>query len=610
MNLLKKYFIFILFCFISFNTSLIADEIPDDMAIAMQFFEQGEYAKAIDYFKKLANSEASFFDIYDSYIQSLRVLNDVKGEEALIHKAYLISGKNPLYLFQLALLYDRIGDEKNVQKQLAKSLQAVKNNSFQIQQITLSLIELGKFEWAQKVYFRGREVFKNPDLYTLELAYIQGKMGNYEGMVISFIQYLSGHPNDISSIIHLLDTDVEDPKKAEILESQLLIAIGKNKADRAALEMLVWLYKKQEDYASALDQIRSLDLLRNGNGAEVLEVARLAYREKDYKTAAKAYKYIIERGINYPYYSVASLELISTQKAMVLQKKNYTQDDLMELKGSYLRLIGSPNQASQIAMAKIDLADLEARYFFHSDSAISILDGLIHEKGISKDIIANAKLDLGDYYIMNEEPWEAILLYTQVAKEFKGTPTGEEAKFRNARLSYFKGDFEWALTQLKVIKGNTFELISNDAIELASFISDNYNQDYEEDKVAMKSYSEMDLLFFENKLQQANQLADMMLLNFPGHPLEDDIYFMKAKISSKLQDFDSKEKFLLKIIEQFPTSILADNAVFQLAELYEYQLNLPDKAMSFFEKILLDYPDSIFTIEARKRYRFLRGDKL
>ncbi|MCO5231323.1 MAG: tetratricopeptide repeat protein [Chitinophagales bacterium] len=610
MNLFKRCFILILCCISSFNTLLSAQESKDDMAIAMQFYEQGEYEKAIDLFKKLSGNSETFFDIYDSYIESLKALKDEKGEENLINKAYLVSGEQPLFLFQLALFYERIGNEKGAQKQLSKSLQAVKNNSYQIQQIALFLIDAKKFDWTKQLYLRGQEVFKKPEIYTLELAYIEGKMGDFEAMVSSFVQYLSGHPNDLYAIINLLDTEVEDKKKADILEAQLLAAIGRNKEDLAALEMLTWLYKKQEDYASAYSQIRSLDLLKKGNEEQMLEIARLAFREKDFKTALKAYKYLIEKGENNPYFSIANLEYISTQKSIILQKKNYTQEDLLQLKDSYLRLINGRIQPSQIAMAKIDLADLEARYFYNTDSAIAILSKLINEKDIHKDLIATAKMDLGDYYIMNNEPWESILLYTQVAKDFKGTPIGEEAKYRNARLSYFKGDFDWALTQLKVIKGNTFELISNDAIELASFISDNYNQDYEEDKAAMKSYSEMDLLFFQNKLEQANKIADLMLLNYSGHPLEDDIYFMKAKISEKLQDLESKEKNLFHIVEHFPTSILADDALFQLAELYDYQLNIPEKAMNYYEKILLDYPDSIFVIDARKRYRFLRGDKL
>ena len=84
---------------------------------------------------------------------------------------------------------------------------------------------------------------------------------------------------------------------------------------------------------------------------------------------------------------------------------------------------------------------------------------------------------------------------------------------------------------------------------------------------------------------------------------------MKAKIGDKLKDYPTEEKYLLKIIDEFPTSILADNALFQLASLYENQVLDLEKAKTYYEKIILEYPDSIFTIVARKRYRYLRGDQ-
>ncbi|HUH74936.1 MAG TPA: hypothetical protein VLZ75_11100 [Chitinophagales bacterium] len=609
MKLLCKNLIFI-WCLTFGLVQAQTNNTQQSIQLAQQFQEKGEYDKAVDIYKKLEGNSEVFFEIYEEYKTALRQLKDSKTEEALINKAYLISGKDPIHLFQLALFFEETKSEKETQKQLDKALKALKNNSYQIYQITRLLMDSNHPEWAKQVFLKGKEVFKDPKAFDLDLAYIEGIIGNFRSMSFSLIQYAISNPTEINNVTQLIESSIEKKDNADIFEEELLRVIGKDQKAWPAIELLAWLYKKQEDYASAFDQIRSLDLLRGEDGAQVIDLARLAQREKDDRTASKAYNYIIQKGKNHPYYYTASLEIINSQKRLAFQKANFNLEDLLKLKESYLEIIQENFNSYNTAKAKIELADLEAKYLFQIDSAIALMLEVTEDINTPREFLAEAKLDLGDYYIMNGEDWESTLLYTQIAKAYKGTPTGEEAKFRNARLAYFKGDFDWALTQLKVIKANTFELISNDAIELASFISDNYNQDYNEDKAAMKSFSEMDLLYFQNKWSDANKIADLMLLNYKGHPIEDDIFLMKAKIGERLKDYTTEEKYLLQIVEQFPSSILADKALFQLAALYENQLSNLEKAKSYYEKIILDYPDSIFTIDARKRYRYLRGDQL
>lgn len=590
--------------------SLSAQTPLENIQMAHQFFEQGEYEKAIDLYRKAPADVDVFFDIYENYLNALIQLKSHKEVESLIQKAYLLSGKNTSYLIDLALFYHQISEEKSAEKQFDKALSSLSKNGYEIPDIINKLLEHQQYDWAKRIYVKAKDIFKDPNAFELELAYISGLQGDFEAMSNSFVNHLLYQPQDLYRIIQLMDNSVEDRSKADILETHLLQAIGKNKEAWPAIELLAWLYNKQEDYASALDQVKSLDLLRNEDGSKVIELARLAFREKDFRTATRAYQYILQKGKNQPYYATASLEMINTQREVVFHKKKYEKEDLLQLKNSYEQLIADNLNAYNTTVAKIELADLEARYLFQTEAAIQLLLEVVNDRHAIKDLLVKAKLALGDYYIMNGEHWESTLLYTQVEKEYKGTPLGEEAKYRNARLSYFKGDFDWALTQLRVIKGNTFELISNDAIELAVFISDNYNQDYEQDKAAMKNFSEMDLLYFQNNLEEADKIANMMLVNYQGHPIEDDIYYMKSKISKKRQQYEEVEKYLLKIYEDYPKSIMSDDAVFQLAELYEHQLSQIEKAQTFYEKILLEYPDSIFTIEARKRYRLLRGDKL
>jgi len=225
---------------------------------------------------------------------------------------------------------------------------------------------------------------------------------------------------------------------------------------------------------------------------------------------------------------------------------------------------------------------------------------------MQKDLLGKAKLYLGDYYIIADQPWESLLLYTQVEKAEKGNPLGEEAKFRNAKLAYYKGDFEWAQTQLKIIKANTSEFISNDAIDLSVFILDNLNTD--DTDVAMLKFAKADLLRYQNKLDEAEDTLNFIIKNYPQTALQDDILFLKYKIEKDRQHYDKAADYLQQVVDNYGTDILADNALFYLGDIYQNFLRDDEKAKGFYEKIILDYKDSTFSIEARKRYRKLRGD--
>ena len=66
--------------------------------------------------------------------------------------------------------------------------------------------------------------------------------------------------------------------------------------------------------------------------------------------------------------------------------------------------------------------------------------------------------------------------------------------------------------------------------------------------------------------------------------------------------------FLESIIEDYSYDLLADNAIYQLALLKEERLDAKEEAMELYKKLMTDFPDSLFVVESRKRFRALRGD--
>ena len=177
-----------------------------------------------------------------------------------------------------------------------------------------------------------------------------------------------------------------------------------------------------------------------------------------------------------------------------------------------------------------------------------------------------------------------------------------------AQTSYFKGDFTWAKAQLKVLKGSTTQLIANDAVDLFLTITD--NEPVDSIPSGLIQYSKAELLAFQNKTQEAIDTLKIINTNFKGQPIEDEALFKQAKLYTKLGLFKEAIVNLKKVIALNPEGILIDDAYYNLAELYNNQLNNSEKALEYYQKIIFDHSSSIYLVDARKKYRKLRGDKV
>ena len=228
--------------------------------------------------------------------------------------------------------------------------------------------------------------------------------------------------------------------------------------------------------------------------------------------------------------------------------------------------------------------------------------------GIEEYDLAECKLEYADVQLLLGNVWESLLYYSQVEKDFKEHPLGHEAKLRRAKISYYQGDFQWAQAQLATLKASTSKLIANDAMELSLLITDNYNLDTTE--IAMRAFALGDFLVYQQKYDDAIIKYDSVLIAFSGHTLTDEIYLRKSEIYYLQNKYDLALSELKRIEEDWEYDILADDALYKRAKIYDDILDDKENSMKIYEHILLEHNSSIYVAESRKRFRELRGDNL
>jgi tetratricopeptide (TPR) repeat protein len=581
-----------------------------DIELAEYYYRNGEYEQARLYYEKIWKSDKSN-RVYENYLGTLVALGDLPVAEDLIKKKLKSKGDNSVVYIDLGSLYLQFNKPEEANKQFDEALKELQPGRSQAIRLANAFIKLNLFDYALASYERGQKITKDGYLFHFEIANVQGMMGQHEAMVNSFIELLVESPNYIQTVQNSLTrtlNPIENEASGEMLRVKLLQATQKYPNEAIFSEMLIWLFNQRKEFYAALTHAKALDQRFNENGLRVMEIGNMALRNEDWDAAAAAYSYVVSKGPTSEYFVSARSEMLRAKLASLTASILPEQAAFKALADDYEQALLDLGKVANTAGMMKELAHIYAFHLQDPKRAAEILEEAIALPGIYDQLQAQCKLELADILLLDGDIWEASLLYSQVELTYKEDVLGAEAKFRNARISYFTADFDWAQAQLDVLKASTTKLISNDAIDLSLLITDNYNMDTT--TVPMRLYAEADLLSYQNRWNEANAKLDSILTVFPGHTLKDEILMMKARMYLARGEFATAEAQLNEVLELHFTDILADDALFMLAELNERVYENTEKAMELYKQLMADYPGSLFVVESRKRFRQLRGDQL
>lgn len=600
-----KYILFLFtFAFLHLNTSA---QTNTDLQLAQQFYDNKEFDKALDYYEKLYNKVSSE-EFYTPYLNCLLELKEFKTAEKVIKKQIKRNPERPDLFIDLGTVYERAEDSGKAKNTWELAIKSIKHDD-QVFIVAKAFIAIKQYDYAILTYLRGRKMAENDYPFSFELADVYAIKGDKMAMINEYLDVLESQDSYIQSVQNALQTSFgneADSKQNELLKGELLKRIAKNPDKTILSELLIWMQIQQKDFEGAFIQAKALDKRKKEDGNRIMNLAKLCTQNESYDVAVKAYQYVISKGPDNFFYANARMELLDVSYQKIVLKGNYNLIDLTELEKNYQITITELGKSANTAPLLKKLAHLQAFYLNKPADAITLLEEAISLPQLALPIQAECKLELADILLMTGDIWEASLRYSQVEKSFKYDAIGQEAKFRNARISYYTGDFMWAQAQLDVLKGATAKLIANDAMDLSLLISDALAIDT--NIAPLMIFSRADLLAFQNKDEQAKITLDSINTLFPNHALADDILYRKAQIELKHARYTEAAAYYDTIVKNYGDDILGDDALFKLAGLNENQFKNLDKAKELYQQLLIKYPGSLYVVEARKRFRKLRGD--
>jgi len=589
-----------------------------DLQLAQKYYIDAEYEKAILYYNKIAKEPNYKLKIYNNYYSSFIELKQFKNAEKLC-KDIIKDFPNKLStVVDLGLLYglDNKLDKKS--QIFDKAIKQISDKTLYNDALDLGLAfeKIGDTDRALSTYLTFESSSKrNIFSFHEKTALLYNKKGEISKMINTFFEMLDQSDNFLNTVQNGLINSIDfqnNLKEKEILRKFIIKKIQSEPKKTIYIELLSWFYMANNDYENAFTQIKSLDKMLNINGTKVLELGNISLNNKNYNIAVKSYQYVIENS------SVLENKLeAKNKKLLAIKRKLLTGnfilvEELKELKSNYITTLSQldiSNNTFNNSIRKynllVDLSEIEAYYLDDVSAAKQHLNTAILIPRLKEKLKAEAKLKLADILVLEDNIWEASLKYLQIEKQFKDDQLGHLAKFKNAQVYYFSGEYEWCQSQLDVLKASTSKLIANDALELSVLISDNFNMDTSE--IAMKLFSYADMLSAQQQYSEAILLYDSVLNNFKNHSLNDEILFRKAKIHLKQNNYSQAINNLLEIEKKFPNSILLDNSLFLAGCIYQENIKDFDSAKKYFKTILFEHQGSLYTAEARKRFRKLAG---
>lgn len=606
----RNYFL-IFVCFLFSQIIYAQTTISANEQLAQQYYERKEYDKAVDYFEKLYDKNPDTF--FGQYQKCLLEIKDYSKAEKIIKKQIKRNPSATHLYVSLGNLYKIQGNTSKEKEQYDKAVKELIPEQNYIFPLAHAFEDAELFDYAIEVYLKGRKAQKEVYPFYYEMAEVYKKKNDLKAMINEYLDAIAFRESELYTAQSNLQQSLGyDDKNGgfnnPLLKQELQKRIQQSPDKTVFSEFLIFIQNQQKDFEGSFVQTKALDKRKKEDGYRLMDLAKLCLSNSNYEVAEKCYQYVISKGETNPYYDVASIEKLNANYLKLTTMTVPTYSDVVSLSAEMHTAIIKYG-ISNLSLPIIKKNALLKAYFLNMPAeAISDLENVVAKYTFDKNTVAEIKLDLGDMNVLVGNIWDASLLYSQVEKDpnFKYEPIGQEAKFKNAKLSYYSSDFKWAKAQCDILKGATSKTIANDALDLSLIITDAIGIDTNE--VPLSMFSSAELLIQQHQYEKAIARLDSINLDFSNHTLGDDIYYKKAEIYKRIGNYQEAIKMYQNIIEFYPTELYGDDALFKEAELQEYFTKDVAKAKILYEEMLTKYPGSIYVVEARKRYRQLRGD--
>jgi len=567
--------------------------------LANNYFDRGEFEKALVSYEELLKSQQGNTNYFQRVVECYQQLQQYEKAEKAI-QARLDKYRQNTLLVELGYNYQLQKNQEKANKYFDQAIDKIKKNAPEAYGIAYTFERKALFDYALLAYKTALET--DPKLsFNFQMAMIYGQKGEPDLMIETYLLEAYQNPQNLPIIQNQLSrfmTEDADANFNDSLKKALLLRAQKTQ-DVFWNDFLSWFFVQQKEYGKAFIQQKAIYKRNPDSFSNIVNLAQMAISDNDQDSASEILTFVLE--------NTNDLELLMQAHSYLLEMKidRATAKDYPEITATFDRLI----KEFGVSPYTLELLELEADFIaFHlnnPEKAKMILKNAM-EMPVNRYQMSDLKMQMADILLFEEKFNQALIYYSQVSEDMSGDVIGQEAQLKTAKTSYYKGDFEWASHQLKVLKSASTQLIANDALDLFLLISDNTVED--STQVALKKFARADFLLYQNKKTEALAQFQLILKEHKGETIEPVTLLRIGKTYEKMGDFTKALDQYAYILNNHKDCIYRDEALYYSAEIYNINLNDAEKAKPLYEEIIFKHEDSIYFVDSRNKYRKLRGD--
>jgi len=567
--------------------------------LAQYYYDKGDFEKAKISFEELLKATPQNYQYFIRIVDCYQQLQDYSVSEKLINER-LDKYKQSSLLVELGYNFQLQKNEASAKKYYDEAIERIKKNPNEVYGIANSFERKVLLDYALKSYQTAMEIAPNFN-FNYQIALLYGQLSNTEMMISTFLDEAFANPQNSIQIQNQLArfmVEEGDENFNETLRKALIIRAQKNQ-DVFWNHYLSWFYVQQKEFGKAFIQEKAVYKRNPDSLSDILNLGQLAIEEDDPETAIEILGFVLENS--------KDLELLIQANSYLLEMKieKAQEKDFATINNELNHLLTE----FEISPFTLSLQLLQAHFVAFKLKKPEEGRAIIKKAlGLQLNAYeeAQAQMELADILLFEEKFNQALIYYSQIEENLKNDVLAHEASLKAAKTSYFQGDFVWALKQFKELKAASTQLIANDAMEYFLLINDNTVAD--STQTALKQFAKGDYLLYQNRNQEAIAQFQAILKSFEGQEIEAVTLLRLGKIYEKQGEYNLALSQYQNIIDHHSDGIYIDEALYFSAEIYNNKLQQPDKAKLLYEKIIFNHQDSIYFVEARKKYRQLRGD--
>lgn len=602
--MIKKIIPIILFAF-----TLYAQQSPLDhnqFMLAESYEQKGDFNKAVEIIETLNKKDPSNIQYFNKLNSLYLQLKRYDESVLLINSRILITPQDISLYGLLGSTYYTAGDRTKAYSVWDDATEKFKTNRMTFRIISNFAIEKRDFEKTIELLSRGKEISKDPFLYSYDLGELYNITMRYREAAEEYCDLIKANPSQYPQIESKILSYSNKPNALD----ETIEVVKNYKSDNTSFAyLLARLFVEKKNYDEAFDLYKEIDKKQSTRGVELYSFGDFVYRDGEYPTALKVFEYLID---NYPDQSntpAAKLGFAKTQEALLVQKyqrenpewktffipPTVEESEIDPVIKAYQEIV-KVYQHSEVAIeANLRIGILLLHYRNNITEAEKNLKIITENYPMSK-FASLAFIELGNIKMQQAKLDEAEKYFKSVTKFTRANI--EDISFANyqlARIYSFKNDFESARKNLLSVMGNLKDNIANDAIEFSILLNTAKN-----DSSNLSLYCNAEFFAEQYRFNEAKDLYAQLSQNPQAFVFQSIAKLRVAEMMIANDDYANAIANLSLIVEEAEKNIYADKALYLQGQIYQYGLKDSAKAVESYESLLAKFPKSLYLDEARQ----------